>query len=279
MFNSIFGLHTNTHEPSVSTSVSNLISQILAATGTAAALISPTPVPTEIPKPVFSPIPEDAIHLGNELWLVTDHQEDYSPNQNMHFNADIPQLTGGKEAVLDTFNRGVYTLVTQAFDQTSQDLGDYRIDDPGGFIDITYKIIGSNQRVLSILMLFDSYTGGAHPFAYHRSLNYDLKAGKFIDLSELFIEGEPYLESIAGYCIDDLKSHHADWLFEDFENQGAAPSRENYSVWNLSSLGLVVTFEEYQIAPYAVGYQQVVIPYSEVYEILDRDGPVSAFYP
>ena len=44
-------------------------------------------------------------------------------------------------------------------------------------------------------------------------------------------------------------------------------------------LGLVITFEEYQVAPYAVGYQQVMIPDRDFFEILANNGPVSAFSP
>ena len=44
-------------------------------------------------------------------------------------------------------------------------------------------------------------------------------------------------------------------------SDGAKPTPENYAVWNVSADGLVITFNEYQVAAYAAGPQEVVIPF------------------
>ncbi|MFO7584726.1 MAG: DUF3298 domain-containing protein, partial [Anaerolineales bacterium] len=42
---------------------------------------------------------------------------------------------------------------------------------------------------------------------------------------------------------------------------GAEPLPENYRNWNLTYEGLLITFDEYQVAPYAAGMQQVLVPF------------------
>jgi hypothetical protein len=64
------------------------------------------------------------------------------------------------------------------------------------------------------------------------------------------------------------------WLFPEFETTGAAPIRENYRVWNITGDGLLVTFEEYQIAPYAAGPQQVLLLKGDLTGYLNPEGPL-----
>ena len=60
-------------------------------------------------------------------------------------------------------------------------------------------------------------------------------------------------------------------------SDGAKPTPENYAVWNISAEGLVITFNEYQVAAYAAGPQEVVIPFAALKDILDPQGPLNTF--
>jgi hypothetical protein len=56
--------------------------------------------------------------------------------------------------------------------------------------------------------------------------------------------------------------------------EGAEPRAENYQVWNITPQGLLVTFDEYQVASYAQGPQSVILPYQTLRPLLRADGPV-----
>ena len=62
-----------------------------------------------------------------------------------------------------------------------------------------------------------------------------------------------------------------------FWEEGALPRADNYQVWNISPEGLQITFDEYQVAPYAAGPQSVQIPYSDVKSLARPDGPLAAY--
>jgi hypothetical protein len=47
--------------------------------------------------------------------------------------------------------------------------------------------------------------------------------------------------------------------------------------WNITSNGLVIIFDEFQVAPYVPGPQTVTIPYSELKTLIDPKGPLAGF--
>jgi hypothetical protein len=60
-------------------------------------------------------------------------------------------------------------------------------------------------------------------------------------------------------------------------SDGARPTPENYAVWNVSAEGVVITFNEAQVAAYAAGPQEVVIPFATLKDIFDPQGPLNTF--
>ena len=55
---------------------------------------------------------------------------------------------------------------------------------------------------------------------------------------------------------------------------GAASIPENYPNWNVTTDALMITFDEYQVAPYAAGAQIIVMPYRELQAAIDPQGPL-----
>src|SRR5262249_43835062 len=126
---------------------------------------------------------------------------------------------------------------------------------------------------LSIKFQTEGYlAGAAHPYHMVYVLNYDLEHGQDIALSDLFLPNANYLETISNYCAAQLATRDID--FKDF-SQGADPKPENYKNWNISSDGLLITFDEYQVAPYSAGPQTVSVPYSELKALIDPNGPLA----
>ncbi|MCZ2121538.1 MAG: RsiV family protein [Anaerolineales bacterium] len=92
-------------------------------------------------------------------------------------------------------------------------------------------------------------------------------------LAELF-NADP-LPTLAEYCKTELAKREIG--FDDVFLQGAEPTPDNYRNWNISVEGLVVTFDEYQVAPYAAGPQVVTIPFSVLKELINVEGPLKPY--
>lgn len=142
----------------------------------------------------------------------------------------------------------------------------------------SYEILYADSNTISILFSMSSYiAGAAHPFPYFITINYDLQQGRKLELSDLFQSGSDYLGQISSYCIDELQSRED--VFSDTLNDGAGPQLENYMNWNIQEDGLRITFDVYQVAPYAAGPITVLIPYAALQDILQPDGPAEGVNP
>jgi hypothetical protein len=131
--------------------------------------------------------------------------------------------------------------------------------------------------LLSLQLHIEGYSdGAAHPYHFTSSFNYDLEKGRGVSLDQLFLPGSEYLARIADYCSNELSTRNIG--FEMFSD-GAKPLPENYAVWNVSAKGLIITFNEYQVAPYAAGPQEVTVPFAELKDMIDPQGPLNAFNP
>lgn len=86
--------------------------------------------------------------------------------------------------------------------------------------------------------------------------------------------GTDYLGLIASYYQDELSRRNIgyDGLFVS----GADPTPENYRNWNITPGGLLISFDPYQVAAYAAGPQEVLIPYAKLSAIIDPNGPLGS---
>ena len=64
---------------------------------------------------------------------------------------------------------------------------------------------------------------------------------------------------------------------DDWIKRGAGAELTNYDNWTITKKGLGITFDPYQVAAYAAGPQNVVVPYSALKEIIKPDGAVGQF--
>src|SRR5262249_5963211 len=110
-------------------------------------------------------------------------------------------------------------------------------------------------------------------------LNYDVKNSKKLALADLFNPRSDYLNVISQYCIKELKDRQKkdkdSMLDDEMMKSGAAAKKENYEAWAITKKGLWITFDPYQVAPYAAGPQYVLVPYSALKDIVKPDGPIA----
>lgn len=128
--------------------------------------------------------------------------------------------------------------------------------------------------ILSVRFTFQGYIGGmAHPYHYHRVLNFDMMNGERLEMSGLFKPDSNYLSLISLYCKTVLSKRFGD---TDMVTTGTLPTMDNFKLWNLKPRGLLITFDEYQVAPYVNGAQSVLIPYSVLKAIISPVSPIAA---
>ncbi len=211
-------------------------------------------------------------------------------NKQSRFRIDVvyPQIDG--DARFDKFNKEARAMVTKnvAAFKTSEtsnetDAGsEIPAETQTSTLDSDYQIRLAADDLISIEFTESAYSGGAaHPNSYTTVLNYDVRNGKKLALADLFNAKSNYVKVISDYCIKDLKQQAKkekdSMLTDDMIQSGASARAENFNAWTITKQGLWITFDPYQVAAYAAGPQQVLVPYSALKDLIKADGPIAAF--
>jgi hypothetical protein len=235
---------------------------------------TPPVPPMEAFTPTLTPIP-----LFSVVTMVSSLTEETGESPNYTIRAQTPFLQGSEDLHVTNFNNEM-TLLTQEEIAKFKDNVAQTQPIPGlagSSYDQQYKLFSPPGNLISLRFQIMIYIeGAAHPVTHTRTVTYDLEAGADVRLTQLFLPGSDYLERVANYCITQLSTRNIG--FESFSN-GAQPFPENYGNWNITHDGLLITFDEYQVAAYAAGPQEVVVPYAELQSVIDPHGPLAGFLP
>lgn len=138
------------------------------------------------------------------------------------------------------------------------------------------EIVTLSPKLISVLIHYGGFQGGAHGFENAVTFNYDVTNNKQLTLADAFPNDPLYLNKVSDFAKKDLvaqfeKKADASMPAEDrvqyLENikgmieEGAAPTVENFSRFTISENGLTFYFGQYQVAPYVEGEQKVVVPF------------------
>jgi hypothetical protein len=241
------------------------------------AALSPTPAPIP-PTPVLLPTATSGPLISQQVTLVTVPFDENDPGNNFpsyRITSQTPQLIGSDDPRVQAFNQRLNELVAQEVDSHRQNFQQLPITplSNGSFLDVTYTLVSQVGDLWSFKFDFSFYADtAAHPGAYSLTVNYELGQGRELALSDLFLPNSHYLEIISNYCTAQLsKQPYADSFFLE----GAKPTSENYRNWNITPNGLLVTFDVYQVAPYASGPQTIVVPFHELQAVINPQGPLA----
>ena len=237
---------------------------------------------------------EEPIAFSTAVEIVAKRIKEDNKKLRYEIDAEYPQLTGSTNPNFEKFNQNARALVMKKVSDFRKEMAPEEPAEPSGEavaeptpetmgsdLGVGYTVSLANDDLISIEFSVGSYySGAAHPNSYTEVLNFDLKNGKVIRLSELFNPGAKYLQAISNYSIGDLKKQSKDkqgMLDDDWIQRGAGPDAENYKSWTISRKGLAINFDAYQVGPYAAGPQQVFIPYTALKDLIKADGPLQPF--
>lgn len=215
--------------------------------------------------------------LSSHISLASVHSEESGQSPNYTITSETPVILENADPRVLVFNQSAGDIVVQDINEFKATLK-YVPGTPvsaGSFLDIGWKLVSPPGEILSLKFETIGYSdGAAHPYHYTQTLTFDIEKGEQVSLDVLFLPDSDYLKFLSDYCKIELAARDIDF---DSSSQGADPTVENYRNWNITSDGLMITFDEYQVAPYAAGPQTVIIPYSALQGIIDPVGPLGKF--
>jgi Protein of unknown function (DUF3298) len=242
----------------------------------AASTATPIPPYTTEPTPIPSPTPIDL------TVVLSSHESEIHDNEMMMDIFLTQPVMEQPESKSATFNQTIETLVqTQinSFTDIVTENLDFQAENAQTFgynsMHLEYAPTNTERGIVSIHFTVSTYVmGAAHPFSYSSTLNYDLVQERTLQLEELFLPGSDYLGVLSTQCIQIISENgYMDWP------EGAAPEPDNYRNWNITPDGILISFDPYQIAPYAAGPQQALVPYAALQLMINPEGPLGEFSP
>lgn len=120
---------------------------------------------------------------------------------------------------------------------------------------------------LSYVFYISVYTGGAHPNNTILTISYAKNKDKIITIDDLAKQYPALLNNLSNesrsYFVKDQNFNDND--IKDMLIDGTMPNQNNFKNFAFSEMGLLIFFEQYQIAPYSYGEFEIVIPYSKIF--------------
>lgn len=237
------------------------------------------------PKAATNPTPEVSeaeAYLSGDIEVNTVDRSVVNIRFSYDLDLHYPQITNPRTRNQRRFNRYVRRLIetnVKAFrvycaeNNRARDGTRRRMEYHLG---INYEVFFATTEVLSIKLTLESFTGYLNSDWVPITLNYDLKAGKPLVLGNIFKRRSNFLKVIAAYSVDEFMKRGLNCggggvADEQWMRKGARPKADNYSGWNLTRNGILITFGEYQVGAGCLGLVSVVVPYGHLGGTLRRD--------
>ncbi len=219
---------------------------------------------------------QQMIDFSGDTKLISKSFSETNKQKLFEITAEYPQLTSDNSAVAAKVNETVKNAVMKDVNQfrsdmlamTAEDLKFMKQLGVNNYLELDYAIEFANDNVISISFSESTFSGGAHPNHNSFTINYDLKNNKEIKLAELFKPNSNYLKTISDYCIQSLKVKLEEMSDDDQIKEGAGALVKNFKSWNITQKGILINFDPYQVAAYAAGPQEVLIPYGKLKSVL-----------
>ena len=242
-----------------------------------ASLLGATAARSTIPAAATARPTDTAVPLYQQVAMSTAALQEQDQSSSYTINAQIPVLIGSRDPRVQAFNaemKNAVDIAVAAFEQNLSNITPTP-NSTSSYFQLRYSVLSPPGDILSVKFDIQTfYTGAAHPGDASQTATFDLGHGQDVTLAGLFQPGSDYLAAISKYCSAQLSTR--DIGFQGFE-LGATATVQNYRNWNITADGLMITFDEYQVAPYAAGPQTVVIPYKELTRIIQPTGPLASY--
>ncbi|WMT41166.1 DUF4163 domain-containing protein [Paenibacillus sp. D2_2] len=119
-----------------------------------------------------------------------------------------------------------------------------------------YTVTFNRDGLLSILLQYYSYTGGAHGNPVREGLTFRLSDGKLLTLDELLKDNPDYRKIVDPAIAKQLEA--TEGYFGGFKTIGSNPS------YYLKNDGVVIFLPLYEYLPYVNGFPEFYFPFSEL---------------
>lgn len=205
--------------------------------------------------------------VATKVYMLENENEQY------RINLEYPELSGlsrGDVAakINKEIKRNVETLgiafAADSEDMPAELLANFGKDARNEF-EMRYRVAHADADIFSVEFNSTVYSiGAAHPGNFTTTLLYDLDTGSSISFGELFVPNFDFPSFLSLKSREMLSKKLGVSPTDEMLVEGTLPTFENFKSYLLTKEGLVILFDQAQVAPSAAGVQMVTIPFAEL---------------
>lgn len=138
--------------------------------------------------------------------------------------------------------------------------------------EVIIKILLNSHETMSLSIFESNFTGGAHANSWTRLLNFDMKTGDRLRLSDFLVED--YQNELLPIAEDYFKESvdlptSVDLAATDFEfESGEFELPKNFAI---TSKGILFLYNPYEVGAFAMGTFEFLVPYQKIYHLVDKE--------
>lgn len=132
------------------------------------------------------------------------------------------------------------------------------------YLDIKFNMY-KYKNYVSYVFYISNFTGGAHGNSYFYTITFDTSKKQIITISDLKYKNKSLLVDLSNYTYKNLMNNQElkDIGALDMIKDGTKPIKDNFKNFALTNEGIMIFFENYQVAPHVAGEFVVTVPYDK----------------
>ncbi|MBU3964638.1 DUF3298 and DUF4163 domain-containing protein [Patescibacteria group bacterium] len=207
--------------------------------------------------------------------LTTENQEIIKETPIYTENISYPKIVNMQDInAQEKTNKAIEDFVLERVANfEEQIMSEDVFEDFQDYLQIQYLVTLLNESLVSISFSASENFGGAHPNNYAITFNYDITGAKKVELWDIFKKGVDYKGVISEICQEKLLVQFGeDEALESWIKEGTEPKEGSFENFVLTNASLVISFNPYEVGPYAIGIQTVEIFFTDIEQYLDTQG-------
>ena len=195
---------------------------------------------------------------GTVIYIIDCYYPEFENSDNNEFITSINEdVLNARNSYINTINEEYRKMANEEYEYLKEN-PDEREFMPYEF-EFDYDIDYNTEDFLTItaVLYFDLH--GAHPTTSMTSVTYDMKAKKELALTDIWDMDETAATNEVIFAFNEDIDKNPDMYFEDAKDtlEKIAKDVEFY----MDGEGVHLYFQLYDIAPYAAGYPEVLVPF------------------
>ena len=218
------------------------------------------------------------LYLRNKIKMIQtssiianiDTQTITKNNKYINSIINIPIIMIDNKDISKNINDEITNSIMKFFNDSQKQAKEYNDALPeveNKFVaNVDFDVKKNSDNILSILIKYYKYAGGAHGYYENVAYNIDIRNGNFLTIDNLFKEGSDYKNIIN----EEIRRQIEELIKLDEQNKGVYEfkSIEDKQKFYIQDDNIVVYFDLYDIAPYAAGIPEFIINVNKIDHIL-----------